>query len=51
MRGFFDGDFDEWNLSVHINAIEQFRILHNLYPMRDAEITTNVVFFGGAGYE
>lgn len=46
---FFRSDFQEWSQSVHVNAIEQLRVLHTIYPLRDNEITANVVFFAGPG--
>lgn len=49
MGRFFASDFDEWSQSVHINAIEQLRVLHSLYPLRNPEVVANVVFFAGPG--
>jgi len=49
LTSFFDSDFDEWSQSVHINAIEQFRVLHSLYPLRNPKVVANVVFFAGPG--
>lgn len=46
---FFAGDFDEWSRSVHVNAIEQLRVLHGLYPLRNRDVVANVVFFAGPG--
>jgi NAD(P)-dependent dehydrogenase (short-subunit alcohol dehydrogenase family) len=46
---FFGGSFDEWSHSVHVNAIEQLRQLHSLYPFRHANATADVVFFAGPG--
>lgn len=46
---FFDGDFDIWSQSVHINAIEQLRLLHGVYPVRTRESVPNVVFFTTGG--
>lgn len=46
---FFESDFDEWCHSVHINAIEQFRVLHAIYPLRNTNVIANVVFFAGPG--
>ena len=49
LRGFFVNDFDEWSQSVHINAIEQLRVLHEISPLRAKGVTSNVVFFAGPG--
>lgn len=49
LNGFFESDFDEWSASVHVNAIEQLRVLHGLYPLRRKGITANAVFFAGPG--
>lgn len=46
---FKEKDFDKWSRSVHVNAIEQFRLLHGLYPYRRAEPVAHVVFFAGPG--
>ena len=46
---FFDCDFDEWSESIHTNAIEQLRVLHELYPYRDKDKIVDVVFFAGSG--
>jgi len=42
-------NFDEWSDSVHINAIEQLGVLHQLYPYRNQNQIANVVFFAGGG--
>jgi NAD(P)-dependent dehydrogenase (short-subunit alcohol dehydrogenase family) len=47
--GFFNGDFDEWSGSVHVNAIEQLRQLHALHPHRRTGRMADVVFFAGPG--
>lgn len=47
LKAFFDSEFNEWSDSVHINAIEQLRVLHELYPYRNKD--ANVVFFAGPG--
>lgn len=44
---FFSVDFEEWAESVHVNAIDQLRMVHHLYPYR-AE-NASVVFFAGGG--
>ncbi len=46
---FFECDFNEWSKSIHINAIEQLRMLHNLYPYRNKNEVVDVVFFAGSG--
>ncbi len=49
LTSFFVADFEEWSESVHVNAVEQFRVLHGLYPLRDQQVTNNVIFFAGPG--
>jgi len=49
LEPFFESDFDEWNDSVHVNAIEQLRILHQLHPFRNKEQISNVALFAGGG--
>jgi len=49
LKAFFECNFDEWSESVHINAIEQLGILHQLYPFRRRNQISNVVFFAGGG--
>lgn len=49
LGSFFECDFDEWSQSIHINAVEQLRALHNLYPMRNTDTVCDVVFFAGGG--
>jgi NAD(P)-dependent dehydrogenase (short-subunit alcohol dehydrogenase family) len=44
---FFDSDFDEWAQSVHVNCIEQLRVLHELYPFRRTDIISQVAYFAG----
>ena len=46
---FFNCDFDKWSNSIHINAIEQLRVLHELYLLRNKNKISNVVFFAGGG--
>lgn len=46
---FLEGDFDEWSDSIHTNSIEQLRVLHELYPLRDKSQISNAVFFAGGG--
>lgn len=49
LTNFFASNFDEWSRSVHVNAIEQLRVLHGLYPLRNREVVANVIFFAGPG--
>ena len=49
LESFFDGEFEEWNKSMHTNAIEQLRVLHGLYPLRNKDKISNVVYFSGGG--
>lgn len=49
LKGFFQCDFDEWAESIHLNAIEQLRILHQLHPYRNIHSVSNVVLFAGGG--
>lgn len=49
MSSFFEGNFDDWSNSVHVNAIEQLRALHALQPHRDTTQVANAVFFAGPG--
>lgn len=46
---FFDNDFEKWQRGVHVNSIEQLRVLHALYPYRERKNEANVVFFAGSG--
>lgn len=46
---FFSCDFDEWSESIHVNAIEQLRLLHALHPLRASAEMCDVVFFAGGG--
>ncbi|MBI1910245.1 MAG: SDR family oxidoreductase [Deltaproteobacteria bacterium] len=46
---FFKCNFDEWSESIHINAIEQLRVLHQLFPMKKTKGICDVVFFAGGG--
>jgi len=47
LTSFFESDFEQWSQSVHVNAIEHLRFLHSVYPLRNANVTANVVFFAG----
>lgn len=49
LKAFFECDFDEWSESVHLNAIEQLRILHHLHPFRNNKTISDVVLFAGGG--
>ncbi|MBN1788061.1 MAG: SDR family oxidoreductase [Sedimentisphaerales bacterium] len=49
LKAFFECDFDEWSDSVHVNAIEQLRILHQIYPYRDESKISDIVLFAGGG--
>lgn len=49
LRNFFESDFEEWSESVHVNAIEQLRVLHAIYPYRNRKRKCDVVFFAGPG--
>jgi len=49
LKAFFRCDFDDWAGSIHINSIEQLRVLHQLYPFRNKEQVSNVVFFAAGG--
>lgn len=49
LKPFFEGNFDEWSNSIHINAIEQLRVLYEMYPFRNKNNISNVVYFSGGG--
>lgn len=49
LKAFFRCNFDEWNDSVHVNVIEQLRLIHNLYPFRKKKKMSEVVFFAAGG--
>lgn len=49
LKAFFDCDFDEWSESLHINAIEQLRLLHHFYPYRKNDSISNIALFAGGG--
>ena len=40
-------DFDEWEQSIHINAISQLRFLHGVYDLKKGNST--ILFFAGGG--
>jgi NAD(P)-dependent dehydrogenase (short-subunit alcohol dehydrogenase family) len=46
---FFDVDFEAWQRSVALNSTDQLRVLHTVYPLRDAASVAKVVFFAGGG--
>lgn len=46
LTDFFRSRFDLWSHSVHVNAIEQLRVLHALGPAR-AEGMKHVIFYAG----
>jgi short-subunit dehydrogenase len=48
VQPFFECDFDEWEESVHINSIDQLRMIHKLYPLRNKDKADVVLFAGGA---
>ena len=47
--GFFEGDFEAWSQSVHVNCIEQLRTLRLLHPLRRPAAINHAVFFAGPG--
>lgn len=47
LKSFFESNFEEWNNSIHINSIEQLRVLYELYPVRNKKDISNVVYFAG----
>jgi NAD(P)-dependent dehydrogenase (short-subunit alcohol dehydrogenase family) len=49
LSAFFDCDFDVWSTAMHVNAVEQLRTLHAMYPLRADERECNIVFFSGPG--
>ena len=44
---FFESDFEQWEASIHVNALGQLRAVHALYAYRHNK--TQVVFFAGGG--
>ena len=46
---FFECNADDWIGNIHINALEQLRVLHSLYPLRNKKAISDVVFFAGGG--
>ena len=49
LKAFFECDFDEWSNTVNITAIEQLRVLHQLYNLRDKNKVSNIIFFAAGG--
>ncbi|HOW36110.1 MAG TPA: SDR family oxidoreductase [Candidatus Omnitrophota bacterium] len=49
LKDFFKCDFNEWSDSVHVNSIEQLRLLHQMYPLRKKNKVVDVVFLAGGG--
>lgn len=49
LKAFFKSDFNEWSDSIHINAIEQLRLLHDMHPLRRKTRMADIVFFAGGG--
>lgn len=46
---FFDVPFDDWERSIHVNALGQLRALHALYPLRRSRVECGVMYFAGGG--
>ena len=46
---FFQVDFEKWDQAIHVNAIEQLRVLHAIYPLRRKKGVCHAVFFAGSG--
>lgn len=49
LTAFFKTDFEDWQKSVHVNAIEQLRVLHALHRYRRTGGPVHAVFFAGPG--
>lgn len=49
LTAFFETPFDAWSQSVHVNAIEQLRVLHAVHGCRQQGAVCDVVFFAGPG--
>jgi len=49
LQPFFKSDFDQWQQSVEVNSLDQLRAIHGLYPFRNPQGVSNVVFFAGGG--
>jgi len=46
---FFDLDFDAWEASVAINATGQLRVLHGVWPLRQAGVVADIMLMAGGG--
>lgn len=49
LQSFFDSDFAQWQQSVEVNSLDQLRAIHMLYPLRNPQGISDVVFFAGGG--
>ncbi len=49
LKAFSKSDFQEWFISVKINAIHPLALFHGLYPHRDRNKKINAIFFAGSG--
>jgi NAD(P)-dependent dehydrogenase (short-subunit alcohol dehydrogenase family) len=49
VKKFFDAEFSEWEASVNVNLIDQFRVIHSLYHYRNKNIIADIVFFSSGG--
>lgn len=47
LQAFFEADFEAWVDSVHVNALDQLRVLHGLYPLRNKNAVCDVALFAG----
>jgi NAD(P)-dependent dehydrogenase (short-subunit alcohol dehydrogenase family) len=46
---FFDLDFEAWEASFRLNSTAQLRVLHGLWPHREAEGEVHVMLLAGGG--
>ena len=46
---FFETDFDIWEKSLNLNFVNQLRVLHGLFKMRNKSSVTNINFMAGGG--
>ncbi len=46
---FFDLDFDAWDESIIINALNQLRFLHGIWPLRNKSKIVDVMLMAGGG--
>lgn len=44
---FFECEFDDWKKAIDINVIQQIKVLHKLYSLRNKKRVCDVVFFAG----